>query len=202
MQSLPQALPQFSHIMRYWDASRNVHVAQVLPGEVYVTNSHELVTTLLGSCISVCMRDKINRVGGINHFKLPKPLTGGFDDENTNYGIYAMELLINEILKNGGNKNFLECTVFGGGNVSKALKADVGGKNIEFVLSFLKQESIPIVNQDIGHDSAQKIYYHPVSGNTFSVVVKGSSLGKVNNAETEYLQRINNDVNSQKIEFF
>jgi len=202
MNPLPQPLPQFKHIKRYWDSRRNILVAQVLPGEVYVTNQHELITTLLGSCISVCMRDKINKIGGINHFKLPKPTNGKYDSENTNFGICAMELLINEILKNGGNKSFFECAIFGGGNISQALTSDIGGKNLEFVEHFLRQESIPIVSRDIGHKSAQKIYYHPTSGKAFSVVNDDSSVSDVNTSEEQYIKRINNVIDKSNIEYF
>jgi len=201
-QTLSQALPQFEHIRRYWDPVRKLHVAQILPGEVYVTKNHELISTLLGSCIAVCMRDKTKKIGGMNHFKLPKPANKGFDDENTNYGIYAMELLINEILKNGGNKINLEATVFGGGNMTKSLTADIGGKNTEFVLDFLRQESIPIIDRDTGHNAAQQIYYHPVTGKTFSVIKQNSSLEKVREEERLYMQRINAENENSGMDFF
>lgn len=202
MTTLPQSLPQFEHIKRYWDPRRKLHVAQILPGEVYVTKKHELITTLLGSCIAVCMRDKINKIGGMNHFKLPKPSNADTNNQNLNYGIYAMELLINEILKNGGNKNFLECTVFGGGNVIEGITSDIGGKNIDFVLDFLRQESIPIIRQDTGYTTAQQVYFHPVSGNTFSVVKQESLLKKIKEEENQYLSRINSEVVNSGIDYF
>jgi len=202
MISLPPALPKFEKIKRYWDPTKDVHIAQILPGEVYVTREHEIVSTLLGSCIAVCMRDKINRIGGMNHFKLPMPAENDLSTDNTNYGIFAMELLINAILKNGGNKAYLECTVFGGGNVASTITSDIGGKNLKFVLNFLKNEAIPIIRQDTGHNMAQQVYYHPRSGDTFSVIKQNSTLTKIKKAEKRYLASIASDSNNATIEFF
>ena len=197
-----EALPQFKHIRRYWDSSRHIFVAKILPGEVYVTKHHELVTTLLGSCIAVCMRDRFNKIGGMNHFKLPKPSADLDNEENTNYGIYAMELLINEILKNGGKRHHLECAIYGGGNVIKNISADIGGKNIAFVSHFLEEEKIPVVHKDVGHTAAQQVYYHPLSGNAFSVVKENMSMAELKKVEQEYMSAINKEMDKPSITYF
>lgn len=184
-----KVLPQFKHIKRYWDPSRKIYVAQICPGEVYVTKQHELISTLLGSCIAVCMRDASGKIGGMNHFKLPHG--NPKNPADANYGIYAMELLINEILKNGGQRARLECEVFGGGNVIAGLNSSIGDKNLEFVIAFLRQEKIPIKRKDTGKSGAQQVYYHPLSGNTFSLEKKDMSQAALKQAEERYLKKVN-----------
>lgn len=198
-QSLPQS-SQHSHIRRTWDVRREMHIVHIHPGELHVTKADELISTLLGSCIAVCMRDKFNGVGGMNHFRLPTGNSAkGID---TNYGMYAMEVLINEILKNGGKKHHLECAVFGGGNVIQTITSNIGGKNIDFTMSFLKKESIPVVYHDVGHVSAQQVFYHPVKGKFLSVVKNISSLEEVKKAEQEYLQDLKADIEQSSITYF
>lgn len=186
-----KVLPAFKHIKRYWDPRRKIHVAQICPGEVYVSTQHELISTLLGSCIAVCMRDKRGNIGGMNHFKLPHSNPTKADTVDTNYGIHAMELLINEILKNGGQRPFLECEFFGGGNVVAGLSSAIGDKNIAFVTSFLRQERIAVKRQDTGKSGAQQVYYHPKSGSTFSVEKQDMSQEKIKQAEEAYLKNVN-----------
>jgi len=202
MSTPPEALPNFKHIKRYWDYSRKNFVAKILPGEVYITRNHELVSTLLGSCIAVCMRDKVNNVGGMNHFKLPTADNSIKSANNANYGLYAMELLINEIMKNGGNRNNLECHVFGGGRVIASIKSNIGDKNIEFVTRFLKEERIKIVQQKTGGTSALQVYYHPITGHAFSVTLDESHTKKVKEEEKRYVAKINQEIEDSGITYF
>lgn len=195
-------LPQFEHIRRHWDAARKINVATIFPGEVYVTKSHELITTLLGSCIAVCMRDRMNGVGGMNHFKLPKPDKNVDPSQSANYGIFAMELLINEILKNGGKRQNLECSVYGGGSVINSIRTDIGGKNTDFVIRFLKEERIPVLSRDVGHKFAQNVYYHPLSGNINSVVKEGQAPADLKKAEQAYLDKIDKEMAASSIIYF
>lgn len=198
----PPQLAQFRHIRRSWDVHRKMHVANIHPGELYITEKHELISTLLGSCIAVCMRDKFKGIGGMNHFRLPTRKGRVSNGMDTNYGIYAMEMLINEIMKHGGKKHHLECAVFGGGNVIQNMTSDIGGKNIDFVMSFLKKESIPVIHRDVGHTNAQKVYYHPMTGFYSSVVQGMSSLVGVKKAEQEYVERINKEVEESTLTYF
>lgn len=185
---------------RFWDETRKIHIVKIMPGQHYVTAKHELISTLLGSCIAVCLRDKKNRVGGMNHFKLPGSSVQNANDGN--YGMYAMEVLINDILKAGGKRQFLECSVFGGGNVVRSVTANIGERNIEFVRAFLKKENIPIIHEDVGHTTAQNVYFHPLSGNVFSVVNEESSAEEVKKAERDYMDRINKAMQGSSIIYF
>jgi len=202
MSAPPKALPNFEHIKRYWDFSRENYIAKILPGEVYVTKSHELVSTLLGSCIAVCMRDRINNVGGMNHFKLPTAHDSRKPTNDANYGLYAMELLINEIMKNGGQRANLECHVFGGGRVIASIQSDIGDKNITFINQFLKEERIRIVQQKTGGTSGLQVYYHPITGHAFSVALQESNCKKVKAAEKSYVAKVNQKIEENGITYF
>ncbi len=168
--SLPASLPGFGHVNRYWDTAHDMPAAKILPGEYYVTNSRELVTTVLGSCVSACIRDKVFGVGGMNHFMLPISADGkGWNGSQdlvstaTRYGNYAMEHMINEILKHGGHKKHLEAKIFGGGRMMASL-SDVGARNIDFVRDYLSTEGIPLLNESVGDIYPRKVIYIPATG--------------------------------------
>ena len=116
----PEVLPGFGHISRIWDSTQNLCASKILPGEYYVTCHDEIITTVLGSCVSACIRDPSTGVGGMNHFMLPGDTTkrldqwAGRDSLATRYGIAAMETLVNDILKLNARKSRLELKLFGG----------------------------------------------------------------------------------------
>jgi chemotaxis protein CheD len=148
-----------------------MHV-QLTLGDTYVTSEpEEVLTTILGSCISACIRDPVIGVGGMNHFLLPDGNSG--DREARCYGVNAMELLINDILKHGGDRRRLEAKLFGGANVVAAL-TDVGSRNYAFARQFLTDEGIPIVGGDVGGELARRIQYMPANGRARQAVVKGA----------------------------
>lgn len=166
----PQALPGFEHIARKWDSANGVCVARILPGEFYVTRSDEVITTVLGSCVSACIRDPDTQVGGMNHFMLPgdngKQADSAHDMHSleTRYGIAAMEQLINEILKLGSRKHRLEVKLFGGGKVMAMELASIGKRNIEFVRGFVRMEGLAVAAEDLGGPQPRKIKFFPQTG--------------------------------------
>jgi chemotaxis protein CheD len=167
---LPPALPQFAHIRRVWDADMGVPVAKLLPGDYYVTRHDEAIFTVLGSCVSACVRERKMGIGGMNHFMLPLDQSGGTSawGENlvssaTRYGNVAMEHLINDIMRLGGQRSNLEFKVIGGGKVLD-MALDVGGRNAQFVRDYLKTEGFLITAEDLGDSFARKVYYSPATG--------------------------------------
>jgi chemotaxis protein CheD len=167
---VPPALPEFAHIRRAWDAELGVPVARLLPGEYYVTRHDELIFTVLGSCVSACVRERKLGIGGMNHFMLPLDLSGGAnawaDDlvsSATRYGNVAMERLVNGILQLGGQRANLEFKVTGGGKVLD-MALDVGARNAQFVRDYLKAEDFLISAEDLGDCFARKVYYSPMTG--------------------------------------
>ena len=166
---------------RYFDPHFKIDTAKILPGEYYATNKDMALVTVLGSCVSACLRDRELGVGGMNHFMLPdegKLLgTHGNVTASARYGVHAMELLINQILKLGGRRDRLEAKVFGGGNVLQGfMLSNVGEQNASFIVEYLNMERIPIVARDLLDVWPRKIYFFPRSG---KVMVK--RLRKVNN---------------------
>ncbi|EMR13250.1 chemoreceptor glutamine deamidase CheD [Methylophaga lonarensis MPL] len=162
----PPVLRQFRHVNRYWDDVRQQWVAKILPGQYYVcTNHSELIATTLGSCISACIRDSKLGIGGMNHFMLPiqQHQQYGWLDAATRYGSYAMEYLINELLKQGAARDRLEVKLAGGGRLLTNM-TDIGLRNIEFVTRYLSVEGIKITAQDTGDVFPRKVLYDPVSG--------------------------------------
>ena len=146
----------------YETSFRSVAV-KVLPGEYFVTSDDLLIMTTLGSCIAACLWDSKARVGGLNHFMLPEDGDGG--EGNGRYGSYAMELLINEMLKSGASRATLEAKVFGGGQVIAGMDSmNVGERNTAFVLDYLKTERIPVVSKDVLDIYPRKVCLMPRCG--------------------------------------
>ncbi len=192
----PDALSGFEGINRYWDKLHQSFAAKILPGEYYVTSHDEVIVTVLGSCISACIRDKIFGIGGMNHFMLPHTqadlshhIHSGPSTLASRYGSYAMEMLINDILKHGGRRENLEVKIFGGGKILRNM-TDVGVRNIKFVEEYIALEAIPLLSEDTGDIYPRKVVYHPHSGK-----VKVKKLRSLHNdtlikREEEYQQTI------------
>jgi len=165
-----KALNGFSDINRYWDAGFGKYVAKILPGQYYVTHHRELIATVLGSCVSACIRDNVIGIGGMNHFMLPIKKKHGSDawkdsyvNEATRYGNFAMEHLINDILKNGGRRKNLELKVFGGGKMIQAM-TDIGLSNINFIHEYISTEELNCIAEDLGDIYPRKILFDPKTG--------------------------------------
>lgn len=135
---------------------------KVLPGEYFVSSEDLVIMTVLGSCIAACLWDGRARVGGMNHFMLPD---GDGGDGSGRYGSYAMELLINEMLKLGARRETMQAKVFGGGQVMAGFTTmNVGERNTKFVLDYLATERIPVVSQDVLDIHPRKVCFFPVTG--------------------------------------
>lgn len=148
---------------------KNWHV-QIMQGDSYVTkNPEEVLTTILGSCIAACIRDPMAGVGGMNHFLLPE---GSGDDKNARrFGVNAMEVLINGLLKQGAQRTRLEAKLFGGANVLAQL-SDVGSRNAEFAKKYLNDEGIRLIGGDVGGISPRRIQFWPLTGRARQLAVR------------------------------
>jgi chemotaxis protein CheD len=144
----------------FYDAHFKNDAVKILPGEYFVHNEDMLIMTTLGSCIAACIYDRQAKVGGMNHFMLPD----GAGDSGR-YGSYAMELLINEMMKRGASRMTMEAKVFGGGQVVSGMTTmNVGERNTNFVMDYLKTERIPIVSKDVLDVYPRKVCFLPGSG--------------------------------------
>ena len=182
---------QFAHIRRMRDHRFPHEIASILPGEFFVSREPMIVYTVLGSCISACIRDPIAGVGGMNHFMLPEPTEVAHDSwgESTRYGSYAMESLINEILKRGGLKSRLEIKLFGAGKIYEG-SIDVGANNAKWVIGYLKSEGLGTVNTDLGDVCPRKVYYFTDSGRVLMKKIERVKNRTILERESEYALRI------------
>ncbi len=144
----------------FYDAHFKNDAVKILPGEYFVHDEDMLIMTTLGSCIAACIWDRVAKVGGMNHFMLPD----GAGDSGR-YGSYAMELLINEMMKRGASRMTMEAKIFGGGQVVSGMTTmNVGERNTNFVMDYLKTERIPVMSKDVLDVYPRKVCFLPGSG--------------------------------------
>lgn len=177
----------------YYDRQFEMEAAKILPGEYYVTTRDMLVVTVLGSCVSVCLRDKTSGMGGMNHFMLPHSDNDPQNPLSTSarYGTYAMEILINHLFKLGAKRSNFEAKVFGGGNVLRGFTvSNVGARNSDFVLDFLHTEKIKIVAQDLLDIYPRKVYYFPKTGRALVKKLRSVHNNTIVEREKEYESRL------------
>ncbi|MCB1890220.1 MAG: chemoreceptor glutamine deamidase CheD [Rhodocyclaceae bacterium] len=189
---------------RYYDRIFDSQAVKVLPGEYYVAGQGMLLVTVLGSCVSACIRDRRQGVGGMNHFMLPD--TGRESDglsSSARYGAYAMEVLVNHLIKLGAQRRDLEAKVFGGGKVMASLAgSDVGTRNAAFVRQYLSMENIPIVAEDLLDIYPRKVYFFPESGRVMVKKLVTVSNTTVVDREQEYAKRLGGEEIAGDVELF
>ncbi len=177
----------------YFDRNFNIEAAKILPGEYYVTARDMLLVTVLGSCVAACIRDPGSGIGGMNHFMLPE---GGGDQHDllsssARYGSYAMEVLVNQLVKLGANRKRLEAKVFGGAAVLRGFTTvQVGEKNSEFVRDYLRTERIRVVAEDLEGLYPRKVYFFPASGRVMVRKLKSVHNNTILDRERDYGQRL------------
>lgn len=164
----------------YFDRTFDTEAAKISPGEYYFTDQNMMIVTVLGSCVSACIRDSMTGIGGMNHFMLPDSAKADRDSpvsESMRYGTYAMEVLINQLLRSGARRENLEAKIFGGGNVLRSFTTNnVGNRNAAFVKKYLKDEGIRVTGEDLLDIYPRKVYFFPKTG---KVLVK--KLKQLNN---------------------
>lgn len=150
--------------LRFIDRALGQEVVQILPGHVYVSSHNELLSTVLGSCISICIYEPISRLGGMNHYLLPegRPEIAG-SQQASRYGNYATSTLIALLVDSGASPTNLEASVFGGGSMFSS-EQDVGQRNIEFALTYLEKRRVHIKSQDVGQPFSRRIRFNPSNG--------------------------------------
>lgn len=176
----------------YFDSMHNTDAAKILPGEYYATARDMVLVTVLGSCVCACIRDKVSGIGGMNHFMLPD---SGQDPDplgnSARYGTYAMEILINQLLKMGAKRSNFEAKVFGGGAVLRGFTvSNVGERNAEFVQHYLRTEGIPIAAQDLLDIYPRKVYFFPKTGLVRVKILREVHNDTIINREAEYKTRL------------
>ena len=195
----------FAHIRRMRDGRFPCEIASILPGEFFVSREPMIVCTVLGSCVSACIRDPIAGVGGMNHFMLPAPKDGHANDswggESTRYGSFAMEQLVNEILKRGGLKHRLEVKLFGGGRIHEG-NFTVGAANVQWALDYMKTEGLAPITTDLGGVHPRKIYYFTKSGRVLMKRIERLKNGTIIEREAEYRKQLERERDQSDVTLF
>lgn len=188
---------------RYFDRHFEVEAVKVLPGEYYVTAADMVLVTVLGSCVSACVRDREKGLGGMNHFMLAESTEDGAVSASARYGTYAMEILINHLLKLGARRSNLEAKVFGGGRVMATLSSSrVGDRNSRFVLDYLATEGIPVKAQDLLDVHPRKVYFFPANGRVLVKKLVRMHNDTLMRREKEYAERLTEAPVAGDIELF
>jgi chemotaxis protein CheD len=144
----------------------------IQPGEYYVTREDEIIATVLGSCVSVCLKDEKRHIGGMNHFMLPGDfrIEDVFTSNSARYGMYAMEMVLGDLIKMGGDRSNLTAKIFGGGHVLHSVansSNSVPSSNIAFVKAFMSMEGIPVLKEDLGGIHGRQVLFLPRAGRVF-----------------------------------
>jgi chemotaxis protein CheD len=191
----------FEKVHYHWDAAANSWVVQILPGEYYVTTADEIIATVLGSCVSTCIRDRNTGLGGMNHFMLPDDPRKDTRGDALRYGCFALERLINELLKRGAERDQLEIKVFGGGQVI-ASQSDIGRSNVEFVRGYLHDERLVSVAQDVGGQWARRLRYYPRTGRALVKHLSMHEAMKVGTREADFRSKLKQEKVAGEVELF
>jgi len=190
----------------YYDRTFDRDAAKILPGEYYFTCKDMLIVTVLGSCVAACIRDRVSGIGGMNHFMLPYGSGGDADSPvsaSMRYGTYAMEVLINDLLKAGARRENLEAKVFGGGNVLAGFASmNVGERNALFVREYLRVENIRLLAEDLNDVYPRKVYFFPRTGKVLVKKLRQLHNNTLVNREQDYANRLQSTRVAGAVELF
>jgi len=190
----------------YYDRTFDCEAAKILPGEYYCTARDMLIVTVLGSCVSACIRDRVSGIGGMNHFMLPDSSSNDGNNPvsaSMRYGAYAMEVLINQLLKLGARRENMEAKVFGGGNVLAGFTSiNVGERNAQFVRDFLRIENMRITAEDLNDIYPRKVYFFPKTGKVLVKKLKQTHNDTLAMREHAYASRLKTSPVGGEVELF
>lgn len=192
-------------LARYFDTRFQLEAIKILPGQCYAAQRDVMIVTVLGSCVSACLWDAAAGVGGMNHFMLPGTARRPHDvaSVSARLGVYAMELLLNQVVKLGAARERLVAKVFGGGKVLFGMDTlNVGDQNGEFVLEFLQEERIPVVARDLYDVWPRKVYFFPKTGKVLVKKLRALANDTVSRREVDYLEKMNRAEASGDFELF
>jgi chemotaxis protein CheD len=189
------------------DNQQGMDIVTIKMGGFYVTDRNEAISTVLGSCVAACIRDRESGIGGMNHFMLPSNSSGESSywrntsvNAATRYGSYAMEHLINTILSKGGKKNNLEFKLFGGGNILGS-SVSMGPHNVEFVKQYMDTEGYEIAAESLGGIYPVILNYYPRSGKA-KIKRLEHKASEIISSETSFMRQLESEKLEGDIELF
>ncbi len=201
-----------AHFCRFHHPCRGTTMVKLQPGGIYCTDQSELICTGLGSCVSACIWDDVTGVGGMNHFLLPfanmnQQMHWHLDElpaTPARYGVHAMEMLINSLLHRGANRERLQVKLFGGAQMM-GRNSRIGEQNIEFILSYTKNEDLNVVCHDLGGLEPRKIMFDPMTGRAWLKRIPFAEVHHIKAQETQYaceLERLTRQDDDNDVELF
>ena len=191
---------------RYFDPKYGKTIVKILPGQCYVTNDdEEMIVTVLGSCVSACVRDVRSGLGGMNHFMLPEGDSSDWKGAGAvlRYGSDAMETLFNSLLRHGVRREHLEVKVFGGANViGRDVTTGIGSKNASFVTRYLKNEGYPVAASDLGGVYGRRIHFVPKTGKVARLLLRRAADKQIFETEKSLRSKLSVPKDGGDIELF
>lgn len=194
----------FESPIQYYDERFAIQAVKLLPGQYFVTSSNKMLVTVLGSCIAACLYDPVLNIGGMNHFMLPASNNGAdVQEKAARYGVHAMEVLINDLIKLGASKKRLKAKIFGGGKVVPSfVQQDIGQINSDFIEKYLAAEEITILAKDLRADYARKIYFFPRDGGVLMKKIRTLKNATIVNRESQHRWELTQQVSSGDVDLF
>lgn len=196
---------------RFYHEHRKQHVVKVLPGGMYCTDQAEIISTGLGSCVAACIWDPHAHIGGMNHFLLPVAHNAEHHHWSHNdvistaarYGSYAMEMLINQLISKGAERDFMHMKLFGGAQML-GRKSAIGEKNVDFILRYAKQEKFQVDAYDLGGMEPRKIMFDPLTGKAWLKRIPFAEISHLKHQEDHYAMEVERDSHkpSDEVELF
>jgi len=179
----------YDGIRRYYDQNIEMTIVKLITGDCYFTNeTREMIVTIVGASMSVCLMDYSSKVGGMTHVLLPK---GGSTTQENKCGKSAIEKLVKGLLKNGAKKERIKAKIFGGGNIAN--NGIIGENNIEFVKQYLTKENIEIIGEDIGGDAPRRLHFFPDTGKSIIRKLRRKEDYKIVDVEEDYQRQITSE---------
>ena len=191
-------------VSRSYSHEYGMQQVRVLPGAYYTTTTKdEMIVTILGSCVAACVRNPRTGYGGMNHFMLPQSDKSDWGGTNSamRYGNFAMEALINDVLKTGCARSELEIKLFGGANLYNG-PSMVGAQNTEFALSYLRTEGLPLHSHDLGGPRGRRIHYFPATGKVKRLLLKPTTDQRLIRSEQDYIQSLQQQPIEGEVDLF
>jgi len=200
-QPAPADFANFTAEQSYWNNKWHCHALKIKPGEFYVSDQEIVITTVLGSCISVCAYDSKTGFGGMNHFMLPDNSHHSNPVRCTRYGMFAMEQLINELMKHGCSCKDLKLKVTGGGEMLPGASS-IGKENINFIETFIADEHLHLVSSDTGGDQGRRVAFFPCSGKMLVNKISHRQDQRLIKEESDYRHKTDHQLDTQEVELF
>lgn len=186
----------------YYDPQFRIQALKILPGEYRVDDREVMLVTVLGSCVAACLFDPRRHIGGMNHFMLPEARTGDAAG-SARYGAYAMEMLINDLLKRGAARSRLQAKLFGGGAVLPGLSTtNIGNRNTAFALRYMADERIPVLGQDLGGTFPRRVHCFPASGRVMVRRLASDRTRSIAAEEQHYRRQLQQQSPTGSVELF